>query len=231
MLISVLVPGSGAGRPCAFEQAPPSGPVECEFIAVSEDTDSHDTRVRSGLVAERFRHFSPAALGQARAHRRIWRDCRERGEPRVVVSGDTVLRRDFVAAFGYVLAQLPADWEFLLLGYDLKGALEVGLFPGQDLYGAITGGTDLRAFVEATDAPATLPLNNALGLAAYAVTPGGAGRLLDHCFPLAGVHVALPAFTRIVRRAGSLDLVMNTAYARLRAYTVLPPLAVPVESE
>ena len=189
-----------------------------------------DQLLTQNLITQRATHFTRGHLGCALSHRLLWERCLQSNAPLLICEDDARLRQDFAATVTHLLAQLPSPWEILLLGYNFDSILDVEIIPGVDLQGKFvspwfTEG-DRQAFLQTARQPTVLPLNNAFGSCAYAVSPQGAAKLINRCFPLTREPIGIPALNRILYPAGSIDAVMNTHYRHLQAFCAVPPVAI-----
>ena len=69
------------------------------------------------------------------------------------------------------------------------------------------------------------PLEQAFGLLAYTVSPAGAARLIEKCFPQRPQEIFLAAYGRYLRNVG-VDVSTAAVYGQLRSLACFPPLAV-----
>ncbi len=116
----------------------------------------------------------------------------------------------------------------MLWGWNFDAALSADLVPGLPFYGAFDQGALRRsttAWREAPLDPLLLRLRRAFGNPGYTVTPRGARRLIEFCFPIRPLTVAFPQFDRSFPNTG-VDVVMNAAYEQLDAYVSFPPLLI-----
>ncbi len=185
----------------------------------------------SKLADSQHRQHSTAGhIGCALSHKLLWHEAVERNVTLLVCEDDAILCSDFGDAFLRVHQQLPPDWDFLLLGYNFDSVLDVKLLPGIDIRGTFStralSEQAILAFKSGLATPAVLPLNNAFGFTTYAISPKGARQLLELCFPLTGMAVAVPALGKVIRPASTLDMVANAYYRALRAFCTVPPLAI-----
>jgi glycosyl transferase family 25 len=203
-------------------------------FCVVEAIDGRDVDVaalvEAGIVRESYRDYSPGDLGCALSHRALWERCVREAQPLMIFEDDAILRADFATAVRPLIQSLPGAWEVLVLGYNFDSILDVQLVPGLDLQARFSkhdlSDESIRRFVTERRPPALLPLNNAFGLSAYAVSPRGAERLLDVCFPLANAAVGIPALQQIVTPAVTIDTFTNAHYRSVHAFCAIPPLAI-----
>ena len=66
-------------------------------------------------------------------------------------------------------------------------------------------------------------LGNAFGICCYTVSPKGARRLRDACFPLMNDVIPIVALSRNIANF-CLDSIMNKYYCTLASYVCFPPL-------
>ncbi|HEY1789255.1 MAG TPA: glycosyltransferase family 25 protein [Verrucomicrobiae bacterium] len=182
---------------------------------------------RRNLIKSKTTFRTP---GCSLAHRNLWLRSLETQTALIVCEDDAVIRQDFRAQFSKCLNALPTGWDFLLLGYNFDSFLDVEIIPGiESLSGRFTDmaltSSRLKNFQNSVTPISVLPLRNAFGTPAYAVSPSGAKFLLEHVFPLRNVPVPLP-FEKRAMVSYSMDAIMNRFYRKMKAFACLPPLVV-----
>jgi hypothetical protein len=139
-----------------------------------------------------------------------------------------VLNRHFAAKAARVLTGLPPDWDILLWGWNFDSILHVEIVPGVSQ--AVMGfdprklGPKVLEFREKDYDVLPLRLLTAFGLVCYSVSPAGAQRLRERCFPLRNETIPIPVGPRRVTNY-NIDVAMNKHYRALRAFVCFPPLA------
>jgi glycosyl transferase, family 25 len=68
-----------------------------------------------------------------------------------------------------------------------------------------------------------LRLHSAFGLVCYTLSPRGAKKFSERCFPLRNESIFVPGLRRHVTNFG-IDVAMNQHYANLQAFACFPPL-------
>lgn len=183
--------------------------------------------VRQGLLASDVT-WVPGSLGAALSHRLCWLRAADTDRPLVIFEDDVLLRVDFSDALPRVLQALPADWDIVMLGYNTDSTLEMEIAPGCAAYGDFRGWyptpPEARRFVNSPGSVSVVPLITAFGTCAYAVSPQGARKLLDKCFPLNWTFHYLKAFKFVLQGVTS-DAVMCKYYAEMGAFVCIPPIA------
>ena len=202
--------------------------LQFEFVsAVDGQALDVDQARQEGLVAETAK-FSTGHLACALSHRKVLLAAREQARPIFVCEDDAVFRHDFVAQWQMAHSQLPADWDFMLFGYNFDSAISMELIPGVQSFLASfdncpIGAASLRQFRMCFQPSLVRELSNAFGLPAYAVSPRGAEKVLKACFPLRNEQVPIPCLRRIIR-AFSIDCLLNLHYGKWNAFASFPPL-------
>ena len=187
-----------------------------------------------GLVSADAAHFSAGALGNALSHHRLWLQAAAASEPTFIFEDDACLRADFAAQAAGALAQIPADWDLVFLGYNTNAIVAVQSRDGLKTLlhfdeGAKRNANYFTAFAR-DPAPAPTPLHcfQAWGTLAYAISRRGAARLLKACFPLSGANDIFMFGQNRKLQPYTLDGMINVALQRapLSAFCLFPPLAV-----
>ncbi|MEW5726908.1 MAG: glycosyltransferase family 25 protein [Pseudomonadota bacterium] len=177
--------------------------------------------------------FTPGAVGCALSHRAAWEACAESGRTLVVMEDDACLAVNFRAEAEAAL-DLAGHCDILWFGYNLDLPLALHLAPGvpavvrpADAVTAGDGWLDAFAATPGVAAPRAAVLRPALlwGLLAYAVTPAGAARLLDGCFPLGVRDLTVPGGQAPSRGIDGAAMALVQAGA-VTAACCFPPIAI-----
>ncbi len=171
-------------------------------------------------------NYTPGAVGVAHAHKRLWAKAAELGRPVLVFEDDAVLRGDFADALPPLVASLKVFWDIILLGVNTDAVLVAP--PGRQVdaaapYGAYPGEAELARFRDSRDPPSLLRLQHAFGLCGYLVSPKGAARLSERCFPMRDTAIVSPVMKGAYPAQG-LDSLLNAHYAAVEAFVCWPPL-------
>ena len=209
-----------------------NGELNMEFHVVEAIEGSEvdcQTLLQSGLIDESFRDYSRGDIGCAFSHRALWMKSLEMDQSILILEDDAVLRSDFVERLLRVIEELPDHWDVVLLGYNFDSVLDIALVPGVDYFGEFAGSLEtaeqLRQFQNERSPTQVFKLNHAFGTMAYLVSPTGAKRMLQLCFPMTETTFPIRALRRIMNPK-SVDGFLNGCYSKMNAYCLLPPLAV-----
>lgn len=185
--------------------------------------------VQENLASPQLQHYTPGALGCALSHRKLWQRCVAENQAIVVCEDDAVLRKDFAIVVPDILQKLPPDWDIVLLGYNFDSATSLEISPGMVMHSTFPklapSNLDISAFQLTTTHPTWLPLQNAFGCCAYALSPQGAKEILARCFPLTNRSYHIPCLRRNITSFG-IDSVLNEFYQDIQTFCVIPPLAI-----
>jgi glycosyl transferase, family 25 len=153
---------------------------------------AREALVAQGLLAPQNGRYTNGALGNALSHRALWLRCRDQHEPMLVFEDDACLRLGFLGHLRSALAEAGTDWDILFLGYNTNAAIAV--ITPEALYGVIVfddqakqAGGYFEKYAHAAPevpSPRVLVAMRAWGTLGYAISPRGAARLLEVCFPL-----------------------------------------------
>ena len=187
-----------------------------------------------GLVDDRH-VLTDGALGNALSHRAQWLACVEEGAPRLICEDDACLHRSFPQQLP-ALARVLDHCDAVFFGYNTDAPLAL-MMPDQMMtemyFGAVPGGEGDRYADFAVSTRPRLrsvphPALMVWGTIAYAVSPAGARRLLDACFPLSAKQTVQFHVERRQVAPVALDGMINVALqaGRVRARACVPPLAI-----
>lgn len=206
-----------------------AGIVPCQRVSAVDGRQlSVKSLIDSGVLLEPLTSYTSGALGSALSHKMLWDQCATGEGVLTVAEDDAVLHRSFETKATEVLASLPADWDIILWGWNFDSILHVGLFDG--LKHVVMGsdgrplGPAIAEFQKTPCNPLALRLFGAFGTVCYSITPWGARRLGQACFPLRNEPIMVPGLRRVLANFG-IDVVMNKHYPAINAYVCFPPLA------
>lgn len=197
------------------------------FSAVDGKLLNEQDLIAQGVVAEPLESFSPRAFGSALSHKALWEKCLEWDQPITIAEDDTCFNRGFSQKAVDLLDRLPSDWHIVRWGWNFDSVLDVNVLPG--LKDGILQlapaplGEQVGAFQQLDYEVSPIRLNQVFGLLCYTVSPAGARRLLEACFPLKNELVTVRGLGRTVL-ATSIDTMMNEHYGSMKAYVCFPPL-------
>jgi GR25 family glycosyltransferase involved in LPS biosynthesis len=207
-----------------------NGHVAFEFYeAVDGSAMSDEQVVATGLftpdvLADYGRH----GVGCALSHWNLWGEIMAGTEPMTIAEDDAVLRRDFEERAQGVLASLAPGWDMVLWGWNFDSILQVHPMDAVSPVLMFFDQGRLRKAIDAFQALAApvqaWRLERAFGMPAYTLSPAGARKFRELCFPQKQLSVWLPGFNYAMRNMG-IDVSVNAAYPQAIAYACFPPLA------
>lgn len=183
---------------------------------------------RDGIIASNLT-YNNGQLGCALSHIALWRLAVAENRALTVVEDDAILAPDFLPARDDLLRRLPAEWSIVLWGWNFDrsvwaeipdGVAKAVLQFDQD---ALRDHIDVFRHSRVPHAP--IRLRHAFGTLGYTISPACASALLSACLPLARRFIQFEGFGIGIPNNG-IDCLMNTAYAKLKSYVCMPPLAV-----
>lgn len=169
---------------------------------------------------------TPGTIGNAASHKRLWEHTVSEMRPQVVFEDDAVLRSDIAETLPGVIAGIGGFWDILLLGFNTNFFIK--LRPGEPFEGSLQFSThpseaELSAHRDSRGAVRAYRLDKAFGIWGYVISPLGARKLLEQCFPITPRTLLLPGIPPVA--FVTLDGPMNVIYPSIGAHICLPPLA------
>jgi len=200
------------------------------FEAVDGSTLDIASAVSNGIIANGAK-YTPGAIGNGMSHRAIWRESIARRKCALVFEDDGVLRRDISDVLPQVVSHLPEDWDILLLGYNTDSVLDLKFGGEINLYGRFNPQyptpAGQAAFAVSDEPVGAYKLNAAFGICGYAISPGGAERLISRCFPMDNRVIQVPALGKGLILT-TLDGMLNAFFRRVSAFACFAPLVLPI---
>lgn len=209
--------------------------VEINFIdaTIGAMLDRDDLIMRN-LLAPDATGFTTGALGNALSHHKLWLAARSAATPTFICEDDCCLRADFITQATTLIRQISSAWDIIFFGYNTNATVTVQSDDGlkvlldfDESAKRVSGYYDAFARTQSA-APTLLKCYQAWGTLAYAITPQGAQRLVDLCFPLTtATPISMFGQNRSIKPY-TLDGMINLALQRRRivGYCAFPPLAV-----
>ncbi|MFP2874129.1 glycosyltransferase family 25 protein [Acetobacter tropicalis] len=175
--------------------------------------------------------YSSGALGSAVSHMRLWQDAIQSQMVRHIAEDDAIIRPDFHEIYHEAVKAAP-EWDIFLWSYNDDWPVglvstfgHVASLKGKDISPDFIV-RNYRIFQEDRRKPSLLPLSSAAGIGFYSISPQGAKKLIDACFPLQGLHARYAGDTDMRWQNRALDVEMSRHYQTLNAYVSYPPMAV-----
>jgi GR25 family glycosyltransferase involved in LPS biosynthesis len=199
------------------------------FSAVNGLELTNQEVMAMGLVAPGAR-FTNGAVGGAASLWKILNWIAGQSEPALVFEDDCTIRHDIIARLQMLLPSLEG-WDLLVLGYNTDSSLDIEIAPGMKSMMAfrprLQDDQNELTFQRANSHVAAFRLNNCFGPAGNLISPVGAKRLLELCFPMDNRPVQIEALANRVLPTHGLDGMGNSVYRFMQAYACFAPLVVP----
>lgn len=179
-----------------------------------------------------FRHPLPfpglGAFGCALSHFALWKLALRLNQPITIAEDDVLFREDFVEASAKVVALLPEDWDLVYWSWNFDAPLAVRLIgdraPAVMAFDQRSVVAQIDAFRQSRRPSTVLRLDKCYGTPAYAITPRGAQKFIDLCFPIEDRKVVFPLTNKSYLMTG-IDMAMSQAFPKTQSYVAFPPLA------
>ena len=204
------------------------------FDAVEGNEALRADLVERGLLNDSEHWFTLGSLGSAMSHRTLLQRCLAENENFLIAEDDACLRSDFTAMLPEVIARAGPDWDLIYLGYNTDATIAIENADGSvssiafddSIKGQSTFFEEFRTAAYESEPPHVARCYQAWGLLAYVVSPAGASKLCQRCFPLDSHNVIEMIGEDRLIRPTSFDGMVNIALkSGIRAFCCLPPLA------
>ena len=173
--------------------------------------------------------YTDGALGCALSHAEQWRRVISSGGGRTIIEDDAVFCKNFEEEHKRLLKTLPETWDIILWGRCSIGPLLYDLLPGfasciafLDIEGIRK---NLAMFPEMCMTSNLFKLYKTWGTVCYSISPKGAKKCLEFCFPIKALDTWFPYFPDPVPNRG-IDCSLTALYPEIEAYVCFPPLVV-----
>ena len=209
-------------------------PLRFEFFAAADGQRLDRAKLAThGLLDPDDRLFQSGALGNALSHHALWTACAAGREPYLVFEDDACLRGDFWRHARPYIERYLSAYDLMAFGFNTDCVTALRTSDG--FVSAIRFDESIKrrpdyftsyAKLEA-ERPQLFQCLQFWGTLAYAVSPAGARRLLDACFPLSSrERIGLVGEDRSIMPYG-LDGMVNVGLQRgqLGVVACYPPLA------
>jgi GR25 family glycosyltransferase involved in LPS biosynthesis len=211
-----------------FQQRNPHIRDIIRFAAVEGRLLDKARLVEQGLITPDL-NYTQGSLGSAFSHIINWRTAVDQNKFMTIVEDDAIISHNFDVQAKRVLAQLPAEWDLILWGWNFDVPLFFDMLPGVSGASVSCNQEQMRQnidqFQRLETSPVPVRLLHSFGTMCYSVSPKGAQALLNICLPLRAVLIDLPGFGWRAENK-TIDAIMNVAYATIQSFVCIPPLAV-----
>ena len=204
------------------------------------------TLKEKGLLQEGFGvDYTDGGLGCAMSHKAQWERAVASGEALTVIEDDAVFCKNFEEEHQRLLKTLPETWDIVFWGYILGLDLFFDLLPELPYYikyntfNIKSSMKNIDRWSERIVSGNLFKLLGGWGLACYSISPRGAEKFLEFCFPIRRLPVKRKNIMNIMniknillKRKGvyypkvndGIDCPMVLLYPKMEAYVCVPPL-------
>jgi GR25 family glycosyltransferase involved in LPS biosynthesis len=204
--------------------------IAFERFSASNGLELTDLEVMTLRLVAPGSKFTRGAVGGAASLLRILNWIAGQNEPALVFEDDCTIRHDILARLEALLPSLPS-WDLLVLGYNTDSVLDLELAQGMKsmmIFRPLHPDDQSdAAFQRANSQVAAFRLNCCFGPAGSLISPAGAKRLLELCFPMDNRRVQIEALGNRMLPTIGLDGMANSVYRFMQAYACFAPLVVP----
>jgi len=202
-----------------------TGDILC-IPGVDGATLSTPELIKRGLLHSSASTWPLGQIGCAISHMRCHLYCIRSGKPLVIFEDDAIAAPGWRLRLQLLLQEAPADWDMLLLGWNLDSCLQLewsaGITSTSLCNPRYLDSEKMLSALTSVNQRSWFRLHKALGLAGYIVSPRGAERLLSWAWPLRTLPIEVQDLP--LRICFSFDGQLNSLYPKINAWVCFPPL-------
>lgn len=170
---------------------------------------------------------SAGAYGCALSHLSLWNFSIQKNEPLTIAEDDAIFTDDFQFKSEKIVKELPIDWDFILWGWNFDSILSISDFDKVSavvmLFDQAKMRQNITDFKSKTFSTTVYKLDKCFGIPAYTISPRGAEKFKELCFPMSKFELFFPVLNRNIPNLG-IDISMNRIYNTTNSYVCFPPL-------
>jgi glycosyl transferase, family 25 len=174
--------------------------------------------------------YTPGAMGCALSHVALWREASSGSTCMTIAEDDAIMRADFDPVSARVMRDAPAEWDVIMWAWNFDSVLSLNVLLGVSPVVLICNQDQMRENIPRFRAmqafPSLLRLDKCFGLPCYSVSPTGAAKLLQLCWPPRAKAIYVPGLKNNWILNDGIDKLAMAAYPQINAFVALPPLAV-----
>lgn len=178
--------------------------------------------------------YSNGALGCALSHKALWQLAASNDAPITVCEDDAILHPDFAAHRARIIESLGSEWDLVQWGWNFDAPLVAEILPLLSPCLLQLDQNCLRAVWQGYMAnevrPTVMRLAASFGLPCYSISPKGARKFLEGCFPIRNFDFSLPMTGNKLPNYG-IDVAMNPVYPGSESFLTFPPLAISLNEQ
>ena len=200
-----------------------------EFISAIDGSLLNEKIVADTKLFGLGLNYTSGALGCALSHLSLWELATADNRALTIAEDDAIFREDFFEKGNEVISLLPKDWDIIFWGWNFDSIFSIEIMPNISNAVMVFDQSKLRNSIPSFKKLKThcLPmrLDKCFGTPAYSISPVGAKKFKEMCFPLSAFSIYYPLLKRSLPNTG-IDSAMNRIYSSTNSFVCFPPLAV-----
>jgi len=198
------------------------------YKAVDGKTINIDT-LDPTILKKNSINYSACAIGCALSHLQLWEKCIELDRPIIIMEDDAIVSRDFKKHMNNLMNNLvPKMWDIIQLNYNFDSILSYNNTNYETCNCVFNKHkmtkTDIVNFVNTKINTTIAKLNFCFGASAYVISPNGAKKLKESCFPMDNRSINIPFLQKF--NCYTIDSMMNSIYKDILAYVCIIPFVI-----
>lgn len=167
------------------------------------------------------------ALGNAKSHFELWKKCASGTDSYLICEDDAEIHRNFES----MIQKFPKNYDFICFGWnfdaDLWISTEPFLSPVKMSFDQDSMRLNKKSYLENSFICNLFKLHLFNGTFCYLISPFGASKFLEICFPLKqNINLQITSSYIVNLTPTALDMAMSEAYQETNSYVCFPPIAI-----
>lgn len=201
-----------------------------QYINIFEAIDGNDIDLNKleeqNLIKGPFKTMNKYIIANGLSQRQLWLKCIELNENCIIFEDDAIIRKDFILQYNKLINNCP-DFDILYFGYNFDSIIHFEFLDSMMKLKCVFDKKDvnLNNFSSLTTSIQPFRTKNNFGVPGYVISPNGAKKLLQLCFPMQERKIYIESLKRQTTTY-TLDIIINYFYDKINPYICFPPLVI-----
>lgn len=178
------------------------------------------------ILQKKSVNYTKGSIGCALSHLALWEKCIELNEPILIMEDDVILHSKFMSHLNNVYNNmLPIGWDIVQLSYNCDSIISYHNTVYEKCVCSFsqkkTTQQDIDLFILSKINPTVRKLIHSFGTSSYLLSPSGAKKFKEKCFPLNNQKINIPLLGNI--SCFTIDCMMNAIYKDTNSYICIIP--------
>jgi GR25 family glycosyltransferase involved in LPS biosynthesis len=181
-------------------------------------------------IIKNVSNYTIGALGCALSHLNLWNEVIDTNEPMTIMEDDAIVRYDFEEKQRNIISELNKDWDIVYWGYNLNNSWTIARTLSESIeygfYASLPDNTQ-NVFQPCNSNVSILKLISIWGTSCYSISPNGAKKYKEACFPLNSFNYNINTLNKNIANITvmGIDGAMDHFHSKTNGFLCFPPLS------